>query len=221
MPLGIDEPRYLKRPLLDGVFYTSALNTLTANDYSGSPPTWLSTTVVAADFNGSSSASMQYGWSVVATLAGLPNAAEITNFFREYQIVKMDLKIELCCGDSYNSGAGSPLCSINCAYDPSDNTPATSYPAQIQYANNKAFELVNGKPILRKCVPKSAQSVFSSAIATGYGYSTGRPLWLDCNIPLVPHYAFKLWTRGQIAVAGSGFAFRVTPTLHVMMRRPR
>lgn len=221
VPAGIDEPRYLKRQMLDGVFYTSAANTVNVVDYSGAVPSWLSANAAVADTIGSSSAGMQYAWSIAAALSSLPNAAEITNLFREYKIMRLDMKIELMCGDAYNGAAGSPLVSINCAYDPSDPTPATSYPAQIQYANNRVHALSNYAGFTRSCVPKPAQVVYSTPLASGYGYTTSQDVWMDCNIPLIPHYAFKCWTRGQIAAAGSGFAYRVTPVLHILMRRPR
>lgn len=221
-PAGIDEPRYLKRAMLDGVFTTSGAGAVNVSDYSGAIPVWLSLGTVVADFGGSASGALQYGFGVTASLSALPAAAEITTLFREFQIVKLELLIESIMGDSYNGAAGSPIAQINVAYDPSDNTPAASYPAQIQYANNKVYNLVNAHPIRRVCVPKPAIAAYSSAIATAYAYPTSSAAqWFDCNVPLVPHYGYKCWVRNQINAANSGFGFRVTPILHIMMRRPR
>lgn len=214
-------PHYFRRSLADGVFSCSASGVVDVRDPTGALPPWLTFGTVAADYGGVATVS-QFAFNVTPALIQLPSYQEFTNLFQRYQILKCTVKITPIMGDSFNAGAGSPLPYISSCLDYLDNTVVASQAGIDQYENKQEFLLDNQSNWSRSCVPKVAQSVYVSAVNTGYS-STGAlgDNWLSTSASTnaAPHYGHKFYVRNfWSGGAGSGVGFRVQPILEFRLR---
>lgn len=124
----------------------------------------------------------------------LPSASEFTVLFDQYRIDKIKV-VFMPRGDSAEAGTNNNNTKLFTVLDYDDDTAVASIDALCQYENVKCSSVL--KDHTRVLVPKFANAVYQSAVATAYGPSTG---WLDCNNSTVPHYGIKY---GVSAVAGA------------------
>lgn len=136
-----------------------------------------------------------YGYSF--SLGGLPSYSQLTAVWQEYRILEAELIImpsKTVNTAYYDSGISAQLQSTvpSCflAYDPTDDTAATSISELFQYSNCREYLL--DKTVKVRCTPMFSAEVYEGPVSTGYQPSTG---WLSTADPGVPHYGFKACIR--------------------------
>lgn len=208
--------------MLDGVFYVPANNSITVADYLGGVPGWVSTTSPIPDTGGFGC--QQFGFSIIAQLNLATSYTDITQLYRQYQILGITVDIQPMCGDSYNAGTGTGMVlpTITSVEDQSDAANLASYLSAAAYGNSRQELLSCEHPIKRifKCRP--AVAMYRNAATAAYAApNDSRSTWLDCSYPDIQYYAPKFWVRGITDQAGKGYAFRVIPYLHIAARQIR
>lgn len=211
-------PHYFKRQLDDGVFYTSAANTVSVVNAVGSAPTWLSLGGLTSD-QGGVAATGQFGFSVSPSLNMVVNATEFTNLFQQYQIMGLSIQVESMMGDSYQNGNGQ-IPTLYISEDFNDSVAPPSFAAIQNNDSTKTYRINQELSVKRFARPAPAMQLFQSALNTGYG-TPSKDVWLDTTgvSASLPHYVFKGYIRNWIvSAANTGVAMRITPTLYFRCR---
>jgi len=214
-PFGAMTPRFFKVQLPDSIIYCNGSNTVAQFDSNLSPVPWMNLGAAFADSTGAAGAS-QFGFTVRAVLSDLSNAANFTDLFQQFCILKMDIKISQTCGDSYG---GVILPTIYSAPDDNDSVVFASQVEVNGYQAVKEHALSADRPFSRSCYPKPATAQFINAISTGYAV-TPSPSWVDANSSGTAHYAMKFYVRNFINGPNSGMGIRVQPCLYFACRNP-
>lgn len=211
-------PHYFKRQLQDAVFYTSAANTVSVVDATGSAPSWLSLGASVPDQGGVSN-TLQYGFSISPALSYVTNAAEFTNLFQQYQLLGLGIQVSPIMGSSLPGIVGQ-IPTLFLAVDYNDATAPANFAAIQQNDSVKNWPLKEDITIEQECRPLPAVQMYGSALATAYA-TPSKDMWLDTTAPsnTIPHFAFKGYIRNWVAnAANQGIGMRIVCTLFFRCR---
>lgn len=215
---GANTPHYFKRQLDDGVFYTSAANTVSVVNAVGGSPAWVALGALTAD-QGGVSATGQWGFSISPSLSMVVNSTEFTNLFQQYQILGLSIQVEALMGDSYQPGV-SQIPTLYISEDFNDSVAPANFAAIQNNDSTKTYRLNQQLSVKRFVRPAPAVQLFQSAINTGYA-APSKDIWLDTTgvSANIPHYCFKGFLRNWISSAAqTGVGMRITPTLYFRCR---
>lgn len=127
------------------------------------------------------------------TLNDVPNVAEFTSLYDQYQI--KGIKYSLIPRISETDPAQQSLPNIGSVIDQDDASAPTSIDQLTQYQN---FRLTRGNKVhSRYWKPAIAQEVFGGGVLTAY--APRKNVWIDCNSAAVPQYGIKFFIQ-QTAV---------------------
>jgi hypothetical protein len=173
--------------------------------------------------NGSSVAYVPFSLQFAVTCLG--QYVDILSLFAEYQIRRVQLKIENMMGDSYNGSIGSPLPEVITAIDPTLLTPPALIQTFESYADNQRSMLSNRHPHVRSCVPRPQWTVDAPA---GYAGSSTvipadpRAYWYPTTFSSPQLFNGIVGViRNFYNAAGSGAIVRMSLMVDIAVRRPR
>jgi len=204
-PFASSYPRFFSVQLNDATIYCDAIGSVKQFDSNLAAVPWMSVGSAFADSTGANSA-QQFGFTTRIAMTDIHNYVEFTDLFQQFAMLKYEVKVQQMCS-SYG-GAITPT-----VYSAPDNNDATVFASQDEvngYQDVKQHPLAEGVGFTRSCIPKPAQSLYISALTTGYGNSKG-PIWVDSNSAGVPFYTMKFYVRNFINAPNSGMAIRVQP----------
>lgn len=171
---------------------------------------------------------IQFGMTFIAKMNQVLAPVEFTNLFNEYRLDGMSIEISMLCGPSYANNpltqSASTLPDLYRRYDPNDAIMETSWSGLAQAGDAQHHSFAQGASVTYTGKPQAAITHYVGGIASGYGYSSSKDMWLDTTAPSsdIEHYHTKLWWRNYPSTANAiGLSFRIQPTLYFTMRRPR
>jgi len=171
---------------------------------------------------GTSSSTVSYGIGCAFALTDIPQSAEFTSLFNEYQLDKIVMEITPLSNWGALSGIGGQLPDVYWVNDPNDATaPGSS--GQLQQYDNCRHDNMDHK-LSYAIIPRAAQQLYATTLFTSYGYqSSNKSIWIDCSSPSAgtPHYGLKLFIRNFININGSGQCWRFQPVYYFTCRRTR
>jgi len=216
-PYSSNTPHYFKRMLDDGVFYTSALGTISCVNATGTAPAWLTLGAVAVD-QGGVGATGQWGFSISPQLFQVVQSAEFTTLFQQYQLLGLQIKIESIMGDSFVPGVAQ-VPTVYIAEDFNDSVPPATFQAIQANDSVKEYRLNQEANIVRYARPCLATPQYAGVAAAFAAPS--KDTWVDCTgtSSQAFHYVFKGYIRNWIvSSANTGVGMRITPTLYFRCR---
>lgn len=187
---------------------------------------WLGVTGSSADVGNGAIATYQFGGALTVNgLGDILFPANYSNLFNEYQIDRVDFTFTLECGNSAGAaggaGQGSPLPHVYYTLDPNDATVPGTWATVAEFGACKHQVLTNDAPIHFTGVPRVAQQLYSSALATSYGFpARNSQVWIDTANPSIatPHYFGKFWIK-NFGGSNSGTQIRIQPRIYFSVRR--
>lgn len=192
------------------------------NTDTGAAPGWSSGLGSAVADGAGITTNFQFGLGCQFRLTDLPNPTEFTSLFNEYRIEKVSFRVTPLQASVTDDTVGS-IAAAYIAWDPNDATPPPDTPSMQQRDTTKLVEFIADQPIITTGTPRCAQAIYSSAMATSYGYTANKSLWIDTTSPSngTPHYGLKFYFRNMPGFYNSGFGLRFQPTYHLVFRRTR
>ena len=213
----------VRRMARDGVLYSPSTGSFSMDNYdTGTTPGWVSGLTTPAVDGYSFANSYQFGLGCTFKLTDVPNSAEFTGLFNEYRIDRIAMRVSVVsCGPTDPTAAC--MASAYVAWDPNDGVAPPDTESMQQRDTTTLVDFLQGKPLTLLASPRPAQAIYSSALATSYGYSTRNNIWLDCTAPSneTPHYGLKFYFRNFVSFLNSGYALRFQPTYYMSFRRTR
>lgn len=123
----------------------------------------------------------------------MPNYTEFVNLYDQYRIDWVEVEFVF---SNNSSGVGTPTTCLPLIYlaKDYDNSGTAGIADLQQYHNCQMWQLGeqrgSGKRVIR-LKPSVADALYNnSAVTTGYGRA--KPMFIDTDSPLVPHYGIKL-----------------------------
>ena len=208
-PFASSEPRFFSVLLNDATIYCDAAGSVKQFDSNLSAVPWMSLGAAFADSTGANAA-LQFGFSTRIAMTDIHNYVKFTDLFQKFAVLKYEVKVNQMC----SSYGGAIIPTVYSAPDDNDSTVFASQDEVNGYQNVKEHPLAEGVGFTRACVPKPAQSLFLSAVGTGYA-NQDAPLWVDTNSAGVPFYCMKFYVRNFIAAPNSGMSIRVQPRVWI------
>lgn len=160
------------------------------------------------------------------SLQAIPNYAELTALYDEYQIAKVDVEfipraaplsqaISTATTGNANQlfGTCQPFLTV---IDYDDSSVPTTRNELLQYGTCKV--MAPNKYFKRSIVPKIAVQTYKTSLTTGYAAKAKQ--WLDCADDTVPHFGLK-WCWDQDANAVSTILYDIYVTYHMKFRGTR
>lgn len=212
-------------------YFKRVLNMYTA--YSGSTTSYATDGVMrfyqnsthfTIDWTGATVGAMHFcSMSMFFALSAIPDYVRYTNYFEEYKISKVVVKLRpvIAAGQPSNYGSvayGTPYLHYFIDHDDAVvPTPNIATVDQIRNRVNYKYARMD-KPITIVIIPHISQSVYESSISTGY--SSRRPMWLDNTNPAVQHYGLKMIAQHVPGATEGRFDFVATITYYLKTRSP-
>lgn len=163
--------------------------------------------------NGQFPSTFESPFSMKFQLDSVIDYTDITKMFDRYKIVGVKLKFHYLQNASVPT-ASSTLPTIHYAYDADDaDVPATANEV-LTKAYCKTKVLNANRPLSVYYKPRIIKGVQISQF--GYGASSERPTWLDCNAPNIPHFGMKMWISDWNGVGHN--AIRIQPTYYLALK---
>lgn len=190
----------------DSILYVDSVLGPTFTDYNGgTPPNYLDIGTAGADFP-----SGQYlPFSMAFSLANIPDASTITDFFQQYKIEGIELGISLINGVSDTANPRIP--NLMTEFDPNDAAIPVS-PLEVGESGSTIVADITNKKFTRFIKPKTVGYLFGSTGANPAGFA--EPIaapWIDVSSINVLHYGLKHWIRNlepnPAANTGTGIRF--------------
>lgn len=156
----------------------------------------------------------QFGGAFQAQLNQVEQWGDFAQLFDRYKISGVKLKfIPL----TNSSEVGNAVPMIAYAIDLDDASVPSSYAELNQKYNVHKKRL--DKPCSIYIKPRVASSIYSGLTS---GYAVGKPMYIDCNDPGVPHYGLKYWIRDMsLGSTTTNTVVRIETTYYLSLKDPQ
>lgn len=162
---------------------------------------------------------IQFGLGCNFKLSDCISPTELTLLFDQYQIIGVDLQIDLITSSSIDF-ANRCIPVIQIANDYDDDVAPTTMDYLGQYDKVKTFKLTENKTVKWSTKPRCAVMVYRTIATTGY--SKGRAnQWIDCETYDIPHYGLKMFVGNFQDSTAEVSAIRITPVMRLGMKDAR
>lgn len=151
--------------------------------------------------NGSTLADV--GGNLIGQLSQVPNFGEFTALFDMYKILGMRFRFSPR-ANSAEVGTNQGLIKFMTAIDYDSSTTTGTMADLLQYESLKVTQ--SNREHVRYIKPRIAQSVYQSALTTGYSPGRG---WIDCENNTVPHYGLRFLLQ-QLPAGNQSYDIQVT-----------
>jgi hypothetical protein len=155
------------------------------------------------------------------SLSALMQFNDIAAFYREFQVLRVELEFQLLVGES---SAGVVLTPEVITYtDPEDASPPASVPNAEAFADVGRKTLSSGYVYRKTFVPQPQILMYNSAVSSAYGYAARpRDIWYFTDGAIqMPFYGVKGLIRNFPCPLTSPLAVRVAGTVQFRCRRIR